>query len=81
MNGMTATIIKVITTTGVVGVAIFAIFVLWSINKNDITHLQAAVEKQTEIYAVTTKDTNETLRGMTGAIQLNTEVMRQFLRR
>ncbi len=80
MNGITGTIIKIITSAGIAGIAVFAIYVLWNMNSNDIEHLQGAVEKQTEIYAATTKDTNEVLRNMTGAIEVQTEVMRSIIR-
>ena len=74
-------LIKNAISLGIAGVvALAAIYVLWNINSNDIEHLQGAVEKQTEIYAATTKDTNEVLRNMTGAIEVQTEVMRSIIR-
>ena len=66
---------------GVAGiVCLAAIGVLWKINSNDILHLQGAVEKQTEVYAETQKETNQVLREVTNAIQLNTEVLRTLTR-
>ena len=80
MNGQTS-ILKSILSLGIAGViALAAVYVLWKLNSNDIAHLEIAADRQTEVYAETQKETNEVLRDVTSAIQLNTEVLRTLTR-
>ena len=80
MNGQT-NIWKSVLQLGVAGViGLVAIYVLWNINVNDIAHLEAAVEQQTQVYVQTQKDITKVLQEVSFAITLNTEVLRTLTR-
>ena len=68
---------KTITSAGGIVVSLFLAYVLFKVLTNDLTHLNAAIERMGTIQ----NETNEVLRQNASAIEGNTEVLRILERR
>ena len=68
---------KMITASGGIVLALFLVYVLYTILTNDFAHINRALESMNG----TQKETNEVLRNNASAIEGNTEVLRILERR
>lgn len=65
---------KIVTTdlvkkTGMTVVALFALFVLYKTLTNDLPHLKEAIDRQTDVFQQTQRETNEVLRENTRVLE------------